>query len=55
MRYVEAEDSLDRHAMAVLKDGGVVGHVHVAIFCKTHAAGSFAARLLPPAVDYTVG
>ena len=27
--------SFDRHAVAVLKDGRVVGHVHVAIFCKT--------------------
>ena len=35
---------LHRHAVAVLKDGRVVGHVHVAIFCS-----SLAARLLPPA------
>ena len=27
---VEDENSFDRHAMAVLKDGRVVGHVHVA-------------------------
>ena len=27
---VEDENSLDRHAVAVLKDGRVVGHVHVA-------------------------
>ena len=27
---VEAENSFDRHAVAVLKDGRVVGHVHVA-------------------------
>ena len=32
---VEAENSFNRHAVAVLKDGRVVGHVHVAIFCKT--------------------
>ena len=42
---VEDENSFDWHAVAVLKDGRVVGHVHVAIFC----AGSLAARLLPPA------
>ena len=30
---VEDENSFDRHAVAVLKDGKVVGHVHVAIFC----------------------
>ena len=28
---VEDENSFDRHAVAVLKDGRVVGHVHVAI------------------------
>ena len=42
----------------ILKDGGVVGHVHVndAIFCKTQQVhGSLAARLLPPAADYTAG
>ena len=27
---VEDENSFDRHAVAVLKDGRVVGHVHVA-------------------------
>ena len=32
---VEDENSFDRHAVAVLKDGRVVDHVHVAIFCKT--------------------
>ena len=31
---VEDENSFDRHAVAVLKDGRVVGHVHVAIFAK---------------------
>ena len=31
---VEDENSFDQHAMAVLKDGRVVGHVHVAIFAK---------------------
>ena len=35
--------------MAVLKDGRIVGHVHVAIFLQ-NIAGSFVARLLPPAV-----
>ena len=29
---VEGENSFDQHAVAVLKDGRVVGHVHVAIF-----------------------
>ena len=32
---VEDENSFDRHAVAVLKDGRVVRHVHVAIFSKT--------------------
>ena len=32
---VEDENSFDRHAVAVLKDRRVVGHVPVAIFCKT--------------------
>ena len=32
---VENENSFDRHAVAVLKDGRVVGHIHVAIFFKT--------------------
>ena len=27
---VEDENSFDRHAVAVLKDGRIVGHVHVA-------------------------
>ena len=45
---VEDENSFDRHAVAVLKDGRVVGHVHVAIFLQ-YIAGSLAARLLPPA------
>ena len=31
---VEDENSFDRHAVAVLKDGRVVGHVHVAIFLQ---------------------
>ena len=31
---VEDENSFDRHAVAVLKDGRVVGHVHVAIFAQ---------------------
>ena len=30
---VEDENSFDRHAVAVLKDGRLVGHVHVAIYC----------------------
>ena len=29
---VENENSFDRHAVVVLKDRSVVGHVHVAIF-----------------------
>ena len=45
---VEDENSFDRHAVAVLKDGRVVGHVHVAIFLQ-NIAGGLAARLLPPA------
>ena len=45
---VEDKNSFDRHAVAVLKDGRVVGHVHVAIFLQ-NIAGSCAARLLPPA------
>ena len=28
-------NSFNRHAMAVLKGGRVVGHIHVANFCKT--------------------
>ena len=31
---VEDENSFDRHAVPVLKDGRVVGHVHVAIFLQ---------------------
>ena len=31
---VEDENSFDRHAVAVLKDGRVVGHIHVAILAK---------------------
>ena len=42
---VEDENSFDRHAVAVQKDGKVVGHVHVAVFLGS----SLAARLLPPA------
>ena len=45
---IEDEKSFDQHAVAVLKDGRVVGHVHFAIFLQ-NIAGSLAARLLPPA------
>ena len=31
---VEDENSFDRHAVAVLKDGRVVGHVHVAKYSR---------------------
>ena len=48
---VEGENSFDRHAVAALKDGRVVGHVQhmLPFFDKTYIAGSLAARLLPPA------
>ena len=34
---VEDENSFDRHAVAVLKDGTVVDHVHVGILYKTYS------------------
>ena len=34
---VEDENSFDRHAVAALKDGGVVGHVYLAIFFAKHS------------------
>ena len=49
---VEDKNFFDRHAMAVLKNGRIVGHVHVAMFCTQH--GSLAARLFPPAVRLDV-
>ena len=49
---VEDKNSFDRHAMAVLKNGRIVGHVHVAMFCTQH--GSLAARLFPLAVRLDV-
>ena len=44
---VEDENSFHRHAVAVLKDGRVFGHVHVHAIFFANTAGSLAARLLP--------
>ena len=51
---VEDKNSFDRHAVAVLKDERVVGHVHVAIFCKTQQVVSQPDSSHRPR-DYTVG